>query len=453
MPSPRRINPILALAGCFALLCLAIAGFELFLAGDAYFENELAERADQNRYHMPVIARFAEQLPSPNLISYPSATTPGYHLALAIAWRIADSFALLRLINIGVGALLVFFVLRTAARYTSTLGACALCAPFVFNSYVVGGTAWLTTDNAALLFVVLALSSALKPATPRSLLASGAWGGCAVLVRQVHMWIAGAPALAGTLASPIAAFIPILARASDNSNRSMRSFILGALAFAIPVLIVAGFALAWGGLVPVHEEMRTKHGQGWNPATFAFALAVFGTYSVFFASLFRAQLRLRLLKDPLILFSGVTGFIASMAFETSWLFKVRDYGWLWRGPIRKLDFADAFNRSPIVSALAVTGAIAIAFLTREAVRAGRKRETTILLIMMLGWVLAQSLNSMCWQRYFDPIILIFLAWLVALARPNPAKRELLGPALLALLALAFTAFSFVRDILVGTFAA
>jgi len=38
---------------------------------------------DQLNYHEQVIRRFVEQWPAPDLSDYLSATTPGYHLALA----------------------------------------------------------------------------------------------------------------------------------------------------------------------------------------------------------------------------------------------------------------------------------------------------------------------------------------------------------------------------------
>ena len=450
-PTPSKNNPDrrwpLGLAVVFALLCGAIIIFELFLAGGSYFEHELAERADQNRYHMPVVEHFADHLPSPDLVSYPSATTPGYHLALAVVWKATRSMVFLRAINLFVGALLVFSVVRIGARWTSPISACALTAAFAFNSYTVGGTAWLTTDNAALLFVVLALASALKPATRNSLLASGGWGVCAVLVRQVHLWVAGAPLLVGALSSAMGVFIPVLGKAADEQEHRWHKLVFGVIAFLLPVLVVAAFVIAWGGLVPDHEEMRSKHGQGWNPATFAYALALFGAYAAFFLPLVWDQIRRLRPADPAIWLAAGSGLIVSLAFDTTWERKVRDYGWLWRGLVKNTP--EVMNRSVVITALAVFASIALVLFARAACAAGKRRELTILLVMMLGWVCAQSLNSMAWQRYCDPPILICLAWLGALAAPAPTRRALAGPVLLGLLALAFTGASFLRDILMG----
>src|SRR4051794_39707330 len=42
---------------------------------------------DQNVYHLPTIRQFASELPRPDFSNYLSATTPGYHLILAILSR------------------------------------------------------------------------------------------------------------------------------------------------------------------------------------------------------------------------------------------------------------------------------------------------------------------------------------------------------------------------------
>ena len=65
------------------------------------------------------------------------------------------------------------------------------------------------------------------------------------------------------------------------------------------------------------------------------------------------------------------------------------------------------------------------------------------------------MNSQAWQRYFEPIVLITLTWLAALARTRPSAASsptrdtepsessvwLAGPALLALAQLGFSIVS------------
>ena len=46
-----------------------------------------SEMGDQRKYHEPTILVFAEQWPRVDLVNYPSATSPGYHLVLAVVAR------------------------------------------------------------------------------------------------------------------------------------------------------------------------------------------------------------------------------------------------------------------------------------------------------------------------------------------------------------------------------
>ena len=52
---------------------------------------------------------------------------------------------------------------------------------------------------------------------------------------------------------------------------------------------------------------------------------------------------------------------------------------------------------------------------RAADRAGHAREATVLLLSLLGWMIAESVNTQSGQRYCEPIILVGLAWLAALS--------------------------------------
>ncbi|HVZ93570.1 MAG TPA: hypothetical protein VG797_03580, partial [Phycisphaerales bacterium] len=108
----------------------------------------------------------------------------------------------------------------------------------------------------------------------------------------------------------------------------------------------------------------------------------------------------------------------------------RGYGWLW---MVAYEFAhraipDIANRSVVVTLLAPVGAGVLVLLWRAAVSAGRGRAAFITLIGMLGWLMAQTMNHQVWQRYFEPMVLLFLALLTAAgvaarARPDLATRS------------------------------
>ena len=69
-------------AGCAAGIHLGLA-LVAILAGI----TGASEWFDQRDYHLPVILEFARTLPTPDLSDYNSATTPGYHLLMAVAVR------------------------------------------------------------------------------------------------------------------------------------------------------------------------------------------------------------------------------------------------------------------------------------------------------------------------------------------------------------------------------
>ena len=51
---------------------------------------------DEITYHLPTIEQFARQLPAPDLVHYPAAQTPLFHL-LAAAWGEVAGLELWRL--------------------------------------------------------------------------------------------------------------------------------------------------------------------------------------------------------------------------------------------------------------------------------------------------------------------------------------------------------------------
>ena len=96
------------------------------------------------------------------------------------------------------------------------------------------------------------------------------------------------------------------------------------------------------------------------------------------------------------------------------------------------------ERSPVIALGAAGGAVMILLLYRAARAAGNRAPALMLLLALLGWLCAQTANTMAWQRYFDPLVLIGLAMMGALCvgRNEPGTRRIprwawAGPLLLA----------------------
>lgn len=449
----RSIGPLgglLALAAIYAVLVLPMTLLESRRADIPAQPRSgyPSEVMDQDNYHWLVIREMALTWPRADVVTYDSATTPGYHWLQAGVLRITGSRAGVLLANAAIGFALA------AALWWSLAGvpgvgpwlATAMTLPLVTSPYVLGGSIWLTTDNLALLFVTLVLGGCvLRPFTPGRGLRLGLYQTGAVLVRQIHVWPIALIGLAGLLASPLARLVPspplgaLRARLPEGERR-WANLVAAIAACALPVAVLGAFVWMWGGLVPRAENdlIREFHTQGPNPAAFGLALAVTGVYALFFLGTLWDEVRRLRPSDWRLWAAGLAGLAVGAAFETSFQPKARAYGWVWsvvqKGDalLDRLPALAALERSPVIIAGAALGAVMILPLYRAAKTRGNAAPALMLLLGLLGWVCAQSVNSMAWQRYFDPIVLIGLAMIAALgAGRGPARLRWAGPIALA----------------------
>ena len=138
-----RGGPALAAA---AVVALFLAGaLPLILCG----YNGGRGGYDSLQYHLPAVESVARQWPRPDFTHFSSATTPGYHVVLALLRRYAGvGVRGLRL----AGSLFTAGWLATqaaaAARRAGAGTAVALCLPLVCSPYVFDSGAWVLPDNA-----------------------------------------------------------------------------------------------------------------------------------------------------------------------------------------------------------------------------------------------------------------------------------------------------------------
>jgi hypothetical protein len=460
----RLLAPLLLL-GFFCLLWLPV-----LLSG----AEGTPEAYDGRMYHRPVIEAFARDLPRPNLASYESATAPAYHLLMAVVWRATASSGAMHAVNAAFGLGLVAALYVALRRPAGPWGAAALALPVACSPYTVGGTIWLTTDNAAMLCIVLALGGAVIGGySPGKNLRLGLYAALATGVRQIHVWLAAPVGIVGLLATclpgPIMALVPRWIRDDPWLDRgcdgSPRNLVAGVIAAAMPVAMLGFLVWQWGGqLTPATMSSDiTKHAAGANLASPAFALALVAALGIFFVPVMWEQVRRIRFGDIGVLATAGAGLIVALMFPTSHLIYVRDFGWLWK-IIEKLP--SVAERSLVVTALAPLGALVLLMLYRGCVASGRRIPALILLLSLLGWLMAQTMNSMAWQRYFEPMILVGLSMLAALTRtarervspqspmPEPEREGLLasmrpfaGSVALACFYIALNAITMYREVL------
>ena len=423
---------------------------------------------DEVNYHMPVVGAMAQQWPGVDLVNYRSATSPGYHLALAAVVRAAGPSELrLRVINALLSLGLVLAVAWPMARTGPPLLAFFGGSCLIASSYVYGGAAYLTTDNAAMLFVALALmpcvfgrgfgsagASGWRGPGVAALMLAGAFAALAVGVRQIHVWLAAPVGLAGMAASGLMPLPMGLGRGSSGaaSGRSAAPLVAGALAAAMPTALLAYFVSIWGGIMP--PAYRDLHGKSLNPALPALALATAGLLGACFAPVAMPALSRRGARAPVALGAliGLASALVPTAFNPD---AGRHNGWLWQAVAKAPAIAD---RSLLILALAPLGGAILGALWNAAADRGRAAHATVLLFAMLAWAAAHSANAQAWLRYVEPMVLLALLWLAALAVAPSSIGEpprgggihrlaFLGPALLAAALGGMTAVKVIKPVL------
>ncbi|MFG0274623.1 MAG: hypothetical protein ACF8QF_06170 [Phycisphaerales bacterium] len=412
-----------------------------------------SEAFDQDNHHLVVIQSMADGWPHIELVDYPSATSPGYHLVMSLVGRAASPEApgseravlAMRVVNTLVSLGLLLGAWWGAARLTGPIAGAALVTPLLANSYFLGAAIFLTTDNAALCFVILAMTGLLR----RDLGIAGGVGlgvaACAaVAVRQIHAWVAAPVGAACLLASPLRSLAPRWLRPDRTGPALPAMAPVGVIAGLAPLALLGWFVWLWGGLMP--PAYVDLHNTGVNGATFAFAFALAGGLGVFLAPVAGLDLRRDLRCRLSIALAGVA-LVCALATPTDYALKHRAFGALWR----IVEMTPAIGGRSVVLALgAPVGGLLLGAFWSAANRRGRGPASALLLLSMLGWALAQSFNSMAWQRYFEPFLLVMLAWLAAGARDrdDAGPRWLwAGPLSLAAIELALSGVSLYREVI------
>jgi len=433
-PDSKRAIPIARLRALLVLtLAYALLVIPVILSG----RGGTNEAGDARRYHEPVIETMVEQWPSPDIVNYRSTTSPGYHLLMAGLMKLTGAETVdapvVRFTNALLTWILVTAIFWWASAFCGAWLALALTTPALLSSYTLGGGIWLTTDASAWAFIALAVGGAVATtrATPMRMGMLGLCATLAVGIRQVHVWAIAPIGLLAVLSGPLRGWIPRGIRIGDDPARaSWGRFAWGMVCALTPAALLACFVMIWGGLTP--PEYRDKHNVGANSATFAFALSLCAVFGVYFLPAALDEIKRGALKNKWLWICVGIGLLAAIVPATDWVriehadgsrWNPRDNGWLWKPIVQRAP--DLFGRTSVVILLLAPMGAGVVWLLRQAAEsAGRGAQANVLLLTTLGWLGAQSMNSLAWQRYFEPMILMGLIWLTAMALPRgtDAKR-------------------------------
>jgi hypothetical protein len=383
---------------------------------------------DEINYHLPTIAKFARELPSVDLVHYPAAQAPLFHLLVA-AWGRVVGLELWRLriveVLISYGVVLVLYRLLRRYAGVGMWPAVLLAALFGCSPYVFGQSFVLVTDNLALLLSLVAIERLLAfehgGGLPAFALACGAIA-LALLTRQSSGWL-------------VALALVVLAL---HAPREPRTLVAGGALLGLALLPLGALVLAWHGLVPPTADPtscglcapgagRLSGATGSPLRAPLFAIAIVGVYG----ALLHGPALLEQLRQ-----GGGRRWLVPLAAAAAGVVLLRavplahhegDEGWIWRiarsGP------------QPLGSAwpfwlLVPLGCALLALLAR---RAGARS----LPLLLLGcFLVAQLATRLAYQKYFDPIVLLALL-LVLTPGQLRGRRAIVGPAIVALLSAGF----------------
>ncbi|RME22417.1 MAG: hypothetical protein D6798_15830, partial [Deltaproteobacteria bacterium] len=254
------LAPVLAVVLPIALRALFRADLDVY------------DARDERLFHHPTIQAFAAALPRPDLSDYPSATGPLYHLLLApiCAWS-GDSLLALRLATLALALAGLVLVAALVVRSSSApwWGLSLLLLPLGLSPYFLGPAVRLSTDDAALTFVVLALlaldRARRRDWDPAVMLLAATAAAAALLTRQVHGWLVGVLALAPWIPAPRVGHRP--------STRRLAA----AATSVVPVAAFAPLVALWGGPTP---PSFAEHDAGLNVEVLQTELAVLGALAL-----------------------------------------------------------------------------------------------------------------------------------------------------------------------------
>jgi hypothetical protein len=427
------------LSGWWILAAYALLVLPAILAGG----GGSSQAADFREYHLLEIQRLAGGWPRPELRDSLTSTTPGFHLLMSIGWKLGLGVTGLRLLASLAGLAAWWVVWRVACRWLPERTAAWVSAPVALSPYLLGAAVWSTTEALAVALAAGLMGAAfvMRPAAGTAA-ASGVLGAGAVLVRQILLW-ASVPVVLRLLQARRGVSLP-------------RRLVWAMVAIVPPVACVVAFAMIWGG--PVPPRFQFFHQSMGNPAAPVVALAVFGVWGVLllpgaWRSADPGQRRLSLLAASvgLLLACSVetayrkvlpppsqqadTAYARSGGTSTTDVVVGQHEVGRWGGPLWDAAkvLPEVGGRSVAVTGAAMLGAGVLALLWGGAQVRGRGREAAWLLAAMAGMGLSQSANAQTFQRYFDPWVLLGLAWLMAMGwRPMAAGHAWMRAGLLTL---------------------
>lgn len=401
-------------------LVIALVFCTLVIAG--YFTAKpTSEDYDQREHHLPQIEIFVKNpLTLGESYSATVAMAPGHHVMLSFVAKqfssgsVSEDVLSIRLINAacGLGLLLTIWWMLYGGEPNQIWQSSCLLLPLVFSPYIVGGSIWVMSDNAALLWACTALAILLQERQGGWFLSlAGIFIALAVFWRQNYIFLV----------------IPLFWRAVQEFLQQKKWLPL-LLSSLLPIVMLLYLISIWGGLVPPEfsrhaDNLSTASGLSkLNFSALVYICSLIGTYGIFYLGYFWSELSmmLRSKTQTLLLLSALLpGLILSLLV-----------------PLRAKETADGillkiaeklpilYGRSLLIVMLCSLGTALIYLILRQFFRdrtispKSFFASDTIIFINFVAWTGISLLNSTAFQRYFDSWIVLTISLLTRIIKHN-----------------------------------
>lgn len=393
----KRFAPYFLVAALFSALAIPLVLKQRHLSW--YSLDELG-------YHYVTVREFQSQWPHMDFRDYPSPQTPLYHVILAAVSQVNDNITTLRFVSFAMSLASILVIEAYLMTRTRPVLAIFFTILVAISPYFLGVAVRLLTDNLALGAAIAALfalddASDLKPV--RSV--SGAFlGAISVLTRQVYVWLA-----------PVQFLVTF---SHKNSRRPER--ILNVVLSAVPVLALVPFLLLWHGLTPTpwSSAGRFSNAAGWSinldvPIYIFSLLGMFGSVFIFTISRAWRSCGCRVTYAVLLAAFGVLMlFVHPLTIAPVALTKAHEFAGLSRG-------GWLFTAGRVMPKLLGTPLIfwilfplGLVYLYVLVVRQLFSGSYFIVVALIL-WILANSVSVVVLQKYYEPMLIFFVAYILA----------------------------------------
>jgi len=344
---------------------------------------------DEPKFHYPTILQFAHQLPLPDVRDYNSATTPLFHILLAIASKITgEDITHLRMVNLLITyiTVLMFFKVISDHFRLSFLKAFLFTLLFTFSPYFFREAFVLLTDNLPVLWLIIFLHFYLKhklTGNIKPFLWSLFLLMLLCLTRQTYLYVW------------LALVMDILIGGTSLKTKGA-NIALSIIAIAPTLLLF----YTWHGLTPPSFiKVHTKNSL-LNVKPIMYCLSVIGFYGLFipgsniYADFFKAH------KIKLIAFAVLSCLVIYFFPLTK---TKEDFGFLW---YMAVEVPMLKGTSLLFYFLSAAGVIVLGAMWQ-------KEGTSFFMLFIVGLLLSEVPNKLIFQRYYDSSILVFLILLSA----------------------------------------